>query len=63
MLPVELREELGLQQGDHITVTVVDGKLTAQSPREALGRVRRALRGTGVVEELITDRRRDAALP
>ena len=63
VLPVELREELGLQQGDYITVTVVDGKLTAQSPSEALGRVRRALRGTGVVEELLADRRREAALP
>ena len=61
VLPHELRAELGIEQGDEITVTVVDGKLTAQTPAAALARVRAALHGTGVVEELLADRRREAA--
>ena len=63
VLPKELRDELGLHQGDEIAVSVVDGKLTAQTSRAALARVRGMLGGTSVVDELLTDRRREASQP
>ena len=56
VLPAALREELGLRQGDVLTVTLEDGQLVASTPRATLARVR----GTGVVEELLEDRRRQA---
>lgn len=61
VLPKDLRDELGLRQGDEIAVTVVEGKLTAQTSRAALARLRGLLGGTDVVDELLADRRREAA--
>ncbi len=58
VLPAALREELGLRQGDVLSVTLEDGQLVASTPRAALERVRARIRGTGVVEELLDDRRR-----
>lgn len=58
VLPAALREELGLRQGDVLSVTLEGGQLVASTPRAALERVRARVRGTGVVEELLEDRRR-----
>lgn len=58
VLPAALREELGLRQGDVLSVTLEDGQLVASTPRTALERVRARVRGTWVVEELLEDRRR-----
>ena len=58
VLPAALREELGLRQGDVLSVTLEGGQLVASTPRAALKRVRARIRGTGVVEELLEDRRR-----
>ena len=60
VLPAALREELGLRQGDVLSVTLEDGQLVASTPRAPLDRVRARVRGTGVVEELLEDRRRQA---
>ena len=60
VLPTALREELGLRQGDVLSVTLEGGLLVASTPRAALDRVRERVRGTGVVEELLEDRRRQA---
>lgn len=60
VLPTALREELGLRQGDVLSVTLEGGQLVASTPRAALDRVRERVRGTGVVEELLEDRRRQA---
>lgn len=60
VLPAVLREELGLQQGDVLTVAVVDGQMVVSTPRAALARVRSKVRGAGLVSELLDDRRRQA---
>ncbi|MDO4718532.1 MAG: AbrB/MazE/SpoVT family DNA-binding domain-containing protein [Propionibacteriaceae bacterium] len=60
VLPAVLRRELGLRQGDVLSVTLQDGQLVASTPRAALERVRERVRGTGAVEELLADRRRQA---
>ena len=60
VLPAALREELGLRQGDVLTVTLEGDQLVASTPRAALDRVRARVRATGVVEELLEDRRRQA---
>lgn len=41
-----------------MTVTVVDGRMVASTPRVALARVRSKVRGAGLVAELLSDRRR-----
>lgn len=58
VLPAALRERLGLRQGDVLSVTLEGGQLVASTPHAALERVRARVRGTGVVEELLDDRRR-----
>lgn len=60
VLPAALRDELGLRQGDVLSVTLEGGQLVASTPRAALDRVRARVRATGVVEELLEDRRRQA---
>ena len=60
VLPAALREELGLRQGDVLSVTLEDGQLVASTPRAARDRMRARVRGTGIVEELLEDRRRQA---
>ncbi|RRD04706.1 AbrB/MazE/SpoVT family DNA-binding domain-containing protein [Arachnia propionica] len=59
VLPAALRQELGLQQGDVLSVTLADGQLVASTPRAALARIRARMKGSGVVEELLADRRRE----
>ena len=58
VLPAALREGLGLRQGDVLSVTLDNGQLVSSTPRADLDRVRARVRGTGVVEELLEDRRR-----
>ncbi|MDO5068093.1 MAG: AbrB/MazE/SpoVT family DNA-binding domain-containing protein [Propionibacteriaceae bacterium] len=59
VLPAALRQELELQQGDVLSVTLSDGQLIASTPRAALARIRAQLKGSGVVDELLADRRRE----
>lgn len=59
VLPASLRQELGLQQGDVLSVTLEGGQLVASTPRAALARIRARVQGDGVVEELLSDRRRE----
>ena len=60
VLPAAPREELGLRQGDVLSVTLEGGQLGASTPRATRDRMRARVRGTGVVEELLEDRRRQA---
>ncbi|MDO4718508.1 MAG: AbrB/MazE/SpoVT family DNA-binding domain-containing protein [Propionibacteriaceae bacterium] len=58
VLPAALLRELGLRQGDVLSVTLEGGQLVASTPRAALDRVQERVCGTGAVEELLADRRR-----
>lgn len=60
VLPAALLRELGLRQGDVLSATLEGGQLVASTPRAALERVWERVRGTGAVEELLEDRRRQA---
>lgn len=61
-LPVEVRRELSLSDGDTVLIEVVDGEIHVRPYRDALARVQAKLRkyvepGRSLSEELIADRR------
>ena len=65
-LPVDLRRQLGLSDGDTMQIEVVDGELRLRPMRDAIKRMQERMRkyvpeGVSVVDELIADRRREAA--
>jgi len=65
VLPATLRRELGLEPGDELAARI-DGRRIVLEPREELLRrmqeeLRTARRGRSLVDELIAERRRDAA--
>lgn len=65
-LPAEIRRELGVEDGDHVVLELKDGELVVRPYREVLKRVRDRLRkyvseGGSVVDELIAERRAEAA--
>lgn len=65
-VPAELRRELGLADGDSVRIDVVDGALRVRSTRAMFKRMSEELRkyipeGVSVVDELIADRRAEAA--
>lgn len=64
MIPAEIREELGLREGDRLSVHVEDGRVVLQSPLVAFDRLRdefrRGAAGRDLVAELIAERRREA---
>ncbi len=65
-IPADVRRELGLADGDDVRLEVVDGELRVRSFKAALARVRAMVRahvpeGVSLVEELIADRRAEAA--
>jgi len=67
VIPKEMRDELGLADGGVLTLSVEDGELRATSRLAAIRRLQRKLAGRvppghSVVDELIADRRRQAAL-
>jgi AbrB family looped-hinge helix DNA binding protein len=65
VIPAALREEMGLQPGDKLSAQVEEGRLVLEQHAEALNRVRRRFRnasgGRKLVDELIAERRADAA--
>ena len=65
-LPSSIRRSLGLADGDQVVMQVVDGELHVRPARDALKRIQAMLRpyapvDGSVVEELIADRRAEAA--
>jgi antitoxin PrlF len=61
-LPVEVRRELSLSDGDTVLIEVVDGEIHVRPYRDALARVQARLRkyvepGRSLSDELIADRR------
>jgi antitoxin PrlF len=61
-IPADIRRALGLNDGDAVTMEVVNGELHVRSYRETLARVRERLRpyvpeGVSLVDELIAERR------
>ncbi|MEQ8406518.1 MAG: AbrB/MazE/SpoVT family DNA-binding domain-containing protein [Oceanicaulis sp.] len=66
VVPAQMRRALGLGCGDSVLVTLEGGELRIQSRRRALEKARAALRaelspGVSLVDELIADRRAEAA--
>lgn len=64
-VPADIRKALGLNDGDAVTMEVVDGELRVRSYRETLARVQKRLSryvvpGVSIVDELIAERRAEA---
>lgn len=65
-LPVEVRRQLSLADGDTVLIEVVDGEIHLRPQREVIKRMQERMRkyvpaGVSLVDELIADRRREAA--
>lgn len=64
VIPAEMREELGLSEGDILNVRVEDDRLLMETRLAALERLRRrfreAAKGRDPVAELIAERRAEA---
>jgi AbrB family looped-hinge helix DNA binding protein len=65
-IPADVRKELGLADGDDVRLEVVDGELRVRTFKSALDRVRRMVgaqvpAGISLADELIADRRAEAA--
>ncbi len=64
-VPADIRRALGLNDGDTVTMEVVDGELRIRSYRDAIAKVqqrlsRYAVPGISIVDELIAERRAEA---
>lgn len=65
-LPADVRRALSLSDGDTVLIEVVDGEVHLRPMRAAIRRIQDRTRpfrieGVSVVDELIADRRREAA--
>ena len=65
IIPVEIRRQLGFSAGQVLNLEVSDGELRVISLDEAIRRLQQYMRGftggrTGLVDEFIADRRREA---
>ena len=67
VVPVDMREALGVEEGDTLIARVTDGELRLMSPKSAIRRAQaRVLAGIpvasrgNVVDEFIAERRREA---
>lgn len=64
MIPSQIREELGLREGERLNARVEDDRLVLETPLAALERLRRrfreAAKGRDPVAELIAERRAEA---
>lgn len=67
VIPADLREAMGVAEGDTLLTTLVDGELRMMPVATALAEARALVRdfilpgGPSVVDELILDRRREQA--
>jgi antitoxin PrlF len=65
-IPVDIRQELSLADGDAVILEVVDGEIHVRPFRDAVSRIQARLReyvsaDASLSDELIADRRADAA--
>ena len=65
-IPAEIRKQLALTDGDPVQFEVVDGELRVRPMREVIRRVQERMKryipiGISLADELIADRRREAA--
>ena len=65
-LPADVRRQLDLSDGDALQIEVIDGEIRLRPMRDAIRRIQERMRkyvpeGVSVVDELIADRRREAA--
>ena len=66
VVPVELRRQLGLQTGTDVVLDVVDGALRVRTMEQVIKEVQASVRqyvpeGVSLVDELMADRRAEAA--
>jgi AbrB family looped-hinge helix DNA binding protein len=66
VIPSEVREALGLGEGDKLTLTATPGGITLTTPAMAIRRMQQELarlvpRGRSLADELIAERRREVA--
>lgn len=67
VIPAQYRKSLGIKPGDEIIVSFKDGEIKITTVREAVRRAQEIVRrfvpeGVSLVDELIQERRREAAL-
>ena len=65
-IPADVRKELGLADGDNVRLEVVDGELRVRSYHAVIQAIQAEVRkyvpaGVSLVDELIADRRAEAA--
>ncbi|MDO8839979.1 MAG: AbrB/MazE/SpoVT family DNA-binding domain-containing protein [Parvibaculum sp.] len=66
VIPASVREAMGIKEGDRLVARFADGELKLMSKQLALQRAQEVVRklvpaGVSLVDELIADRRREAA--
>jgi AbrB family looped-hinge helix DNA binding protein len=66
VIPAKVREALGMDIGEDVTMRVTDGELRIVTSKAALKRMRALVRkhvpeGVSLVDELIRERRKEAA--
>ncbi len=66
VIPADYRKRLGIEPGDEIIVSFKDGEIKITTVREAVRRAQEIVRrfvpeGVSLVDELIQERRREAA--
>ncbi len=66
VIPAEYRKRLGLQVGDNVILQLDDGEIRLYTMREAIRRAQEMVRryvpeGVSLVDELIAERRAEAA--
>ncbi len=66
IIPAKLRQALGIEIGENVTLSVKDNSLQITTQKEALRRIQALVRkhvpeGVSLVDELIRERREEAA--
>lgn len=66
VIPAKLRQALGIEIGENVTLSIKDNALQITTQKEALRRIQALVRkhvpkGVSLVDELIEDRREEAA--
>jgi AbrB family looped-hinge helix DNA binding protein len=65
VIPVEVREKLGLSPGDRLHLHLADGRLVLERPQDAVAELRRVgvaiPQSRSLVDELLAERRAAAA--
>lgn len=66
VIPVEYRKALGIAEGDELLISLVDGELRLGTREASIARAQAIVRrhvpaGTSLVEELLAERRAEAA--